>query len=945
VADWQAFLGRCEPVAAGACELEILETPAALRQALAGDRHALILNPYGEWLPTGDVENWAGDVDAIREYVRRGGLWWEVGGYPFFYVLCPEPYLQYTEAYPPAVADLAHAAFQDGSGLAFMGIQPLMDRPWQGREEPERLCVPGDLTVGGDETGAFYRHTWHVDLAPGQGWRSPEFRVATIPTPEASARVYAEAIGLDRLLSDKLGPAFLDRLAAAVLVRLHGATAAEQTQALPLLPRANIVHIAEYLHGGFDKQYPDHLPPRPDWGSAAELQAFYREAKDLGHLVMPYTNTSWWCIEPRGPTFEASGEAPLARTPDGGLQLEDYAGNRGYRVCYWHDSVHRAHRRTVTQMTQEFESDILLQDQVGARGWYWDYNPAAPTPTAAIDGLHSLSMEDAALVPLATEDGYDRVAQFESMCCGMAWGTVPSSARNLHRLNRNRFPAGDWTFYPLFSFLAHDKTVFALHDLGHFVTDVERQAYTVALGYSMSYACSPATLRRPETVQWLTWLDRVQKSVCRRYTGQPLLAYDTPVRDERGRPSAEVFATDYGTIRAVANVSGSRRQVRDCVPGELPSPGWTQIELAAPGFLAWGEGVTCGFVDGRSVWGTGFALETMEGACSGLVWARPDEEVLIPVSFAVTEDRGFQARRVGGGAWAPVARLPAVSGLLRMRLPSDGSAGSPAPLHLRTAPVTDPESSRELLVLAPEGVPTTWVRVTPDQWLAQLRATSALEEAGCRVRRVTSLPAFYARLTGPVVERPFCVINPCGEFLPVTELESARACLDAVRTYIEQGGVWWETGGYSFHAVCAPRPNVPGAWDEENIGPNGAVSIGFACAGHPVESPPRPLRVTALGRQWLGPQVTALVEARTSGVQRPFSTVSVDSSLVTGGSEAFAAAIRPQGGGWLWRLGGFDPDPDAARAIVAAVVLRLATQPWPPASPRPPLLWECRQSE
>ena len=69
-----------------------------------------------------------------------------------------------------------------------------------------------------------------------------------------------------------------------------------------------------------------------------------------------------------------------------------------------------ANRRTVRQFTQELPVDLLFQDQCGARRWSPDFNPASPTPTAYIEGLLSMVEEDSRDVPLATEDGWDRVS-------------------------------------------------------------------------------------------------------------------------------------------------------------------------------------------------------------------------------------------------------------------------------------------------------------------------------------------------------------------------------------------------------------------------------------------------------------------------------------------------------------------------------------------------------
>ena len=39
---------------------------------------------------------------------------------------------------------------------------------------------------------------------------------------------------------------------------------------------------------------------------------------------MPYTNPTWWCVNPKGPTFEKQGDAPLSRDFEGNVYPESY---------------------------------------------------------------------------------------------------------------------------------------------------------------------------------------------------------------------------------------------------------------------------------------------------------------------------------------------------------------------------------------------------------------------------------------------------------------------------------------------------------------------------------------------------------------------------------------------------------------------------------------------
>ncbi len=49
------------------------------------------------------------------------------------------------------------------------------------------------------------------------------------------------------------------------------------------------------------------------------------------------------------------------------------------------------------------------------------------------------------------------------------------------------------------------------------------------------------------------------------------------------------------------------------------------------------------------------------------------------------------------------------------------------------------------------------------------------------------------------------VINPYGEYYPET---SGTAVLDTIKEYVNAGGYWFESGGYSFYYSCGDSPNL-----------------------------------------------------------------------------------------------------------------------------------------
>lgn len=924
IPEWQAALGSAPFVARSGARLVIATTQAEGLAALDTARTAAILNPYGETLPLGNSETWQAVVDQIRDFVRAGGFWWEMGGYPFYRVFEPEPFRSIAVTYPSAVADFLYLQTAD-SGVAVYGHQPLPTRPWEGRDNPAVRMHASTLEAGGEAAGGYLDRGWFWLLAAGESHRYPPVcLVPQIPVRQAIAR-YKESLGLNRPLAEKIRPTRnlnLESFKSAVLVRARAGTAAEHIAMLGLMPPGVLFHFSEYLHGGFDKQYPDHLPPRASYGTEEQLAELYRRGHDMGHLMMPYVNTSWWCIEPKGPTFERVGDEPLLIRLDGTHALEQYASNKGYSVCFWHPEVIAAHRRTSQEMAKQFPSDVLLQDQVGARSFRWDLNPAAPYATAYLEGMHSMSIEDTEFVALATEDGYDRVAQFEAMLCGMAWGMIPTDGKRATNHNKFHFVDGEWEFFPLFGYLAHEHSLFTTHDLGHFISDPERLAYALAFGYGMSETCNLDTLKRADRKAWLFWLDAVQKTVCAEYGGQPLLDFSYPLAKRPG-DRTDVMLARYRGVSVLANIGNRPLPVAAVQAPEFAA--YAGATLAGPGFLAVGPRVQAAMLADDDGGTFGFAVRHVDGKTQGGVLAPP----------AARLPRGVPANVLQGLAWQELDKqepsaptqdgdflaAPEGATLRQYNIPTNLAGQSPTAW---------PERSRTIVVPVLADIPTSWTEVNGETWAEWLRASDVLRQAGYTVETVAEAKAFVDLLRLPPAQRPFAVINPGGESF-YGDAPDATIMLERIAGYIRHGGIWWETGGYSFHGYAYPGPD--GRWQRENIGPRGASILGFGCGGYDVDDPPRPLRATDIGKQWLGTERVARLQQLQAGVQRPFTGRPEALDLVLGGGDGLVSGIRGDGWGWLWRLGGFRPPAEVARLAVIGTLEHLATQPWP-APPR-----------
>ncbi|MGO9206440.1 MAG: hypothetical protein ACLQBX_09705 [Candidatus Limnocylindrales bacterium] len=613
VASWKAQL---DTVAASARRrVIVIASPGELLAALRGGTTLAIVNPYGEWLPVAVAPNMAETVDAIGRFVREGGNWVETGGYPFYAALVARRYQEYEAAYPPLFADFVHLAGSAGS-LAVFRVQPHSWGPWQGLHDPAAILIPGRLAFGGDKEGGWLVRSFATYVAPGTSWRSPVVRLSAGRTARQNLDDYSKANALGRPLREKLPRDVLDRFRHAVLVKYNG-SARDQLEGLPLLPVPSLIHFEDYLHGGFDKQYPDHLPPRARYGTPGELRALIDRARELGHLVMPYTNPTWWCDEPRGPTFLKAGEAPLARGLDGRPYHERYGPRSvGWTTTPWHPAVRAANRELRRQFAEDYPVDILFQDQVGARTWVYDRNPASPTPYAYAEGLLSQADEDARVRPLATEDGYDRVLNAEVQLCGFTFALVPGLNPSWARSFKSRYPATTWEIFPVAQVLAHEKAAMLHHDLGKFVSDRVTLSWTLGLGFAMSEQVPARALHEPRRLEWLRWLARIQQSISARYVGEPVRAFE----HEPGRADADdgLIRATYGPVRLVANL------------GADPRPSGSHL-LAGFGFQASASGLMAGDL-GRLAGhdfgpeGASFVVEGTARDAQLWVWGSPGGE-------------------------------------------------------------------------------------------------------------------------------------------------------------------------------------------------------------------------------------------------------------------------------------------------------------------------------
>jgi hypothetical protein len=205
---------------------------------------------------------------------------------------------------------------------------------------------------------------------------------------------------------------------------------------------------------------------------------------------------------------------------------------------------------------------------------------------------------------------------------------------------------------------------------------------------------------------------------------------------------------------------------------------------------------------------------------------------------------------------------------------------------------------------------------------------------GVPVQQLTGVAEISAALQAGVTSW-LAIVNPYGECFPITAADQWRAMLGLIRDYVNHGGCWWETGGYSFYT-----PAFLGAqgWQTQLLGPDGMGYFGLPVGDGPVDQAPEPLTVTALGQELLGSRLSAGLAGKTSTVNRSLpGTADAPShlTLLAGAQQDFLGAYRLEGWGYLWRVGGFWPNPQVVLPAAVAVMEYVYTHPPLPIDPDP----------
>jgi hypothetical protein len=380
--------------------------------------------------------------------------------------------------------------------------------------------------------GAYFcaTHMFQTWVTRGERWKSPTVRVRVGGAAPQSLNAYRVDNGIDKYpsLAEKVG-ARLNTLVRAPLVK------ADVWKGLPefnrwapnlsKMPSPAIVHPVSFQSGGFDEAHPDFLPPDPRWGEVGDFNRMAETARSLGQLVMPYLNVSWW--DTTAPSVQSlpSDMEPkdiAVQNLRGNPVTEQFGPHDGYIVSPHVPAVRKRINGVFEEWKTVVPADCLFFDQIGARPWRRDFNPAAPNPLAYYEGWLSLFAPYADRCVMA-EDGWDRLAATFS---GFHGGVLQMSRQ--FEWPNDRWGQGNWEPYPIAGWLFGDKVLMYQHDLYEptMTDDPETLTFNVAFGLTLSYAWEGDTLDSP----WATLVGQVQRTLGPHYAGRRLVTFREAAR-------------------------------------------------------------------------------------------------------------------------------------------------------------------------------------------------------------------------------------------------------------------------------------------------------------------------------------------------------------------------------------------------------------------------------
>lgn len=412
--------------------------------------------------------------------------------------------------------------------------------------------VIGFLADDQDVAISYYSHQFGAAVKNNEEYTSPWVKIRVGDDNYAlPIEAYRIDNGFDKFddLHVKLGSKYNQIVAAPVLkleaTKLKLKFNEYDENIFQILPSPLIYHFCGYQVGGFDENVPDLLPPEPVWGTTEDFIAMIEQLKQRGDLFMPYTNPTWWDDE----------SATLSNLPSP-LNINDvavihenylpvyekynyYSG--GFVICPYSQFARDVLASKMIENKELIKSDIIFEDQIGARQWWFDFNSSSPTLLSYEDGWieHTRKYRNNLL---ATELGYDRLAETEIAFYGSVLLPIREGTGG------STWGPDNWEIYPMVSILLRDKVMLYQHDLA----DYTMTSYKENLSWNLAFGYMPTmqivNLTGVDT-EWIRMISDFSKYILSKYAGERINSYS--------KVSDYITRTDFDSYSVYTNWSES----------------------------------------------------------------------------------------------------------------------------------------------------------------------------------------------------------------------------------------------------------------------------------------------------------------------------------------------------------------------------------------------------
>ena len=596
----------------------IIRTPKELQKALSADDVAVIINPLQDYCLPMPGGSFLGLAKSVKEFAKNGGYWFETGGESFSRQMAPKKYYSVRARVPSSIADFIHFNML-GKNVALYSVQPITWQPFEGLCDRAKIFTPSEFSFGGNENGGYVDRAFLAYVNKDESFKAPSVKILFGKGEIESAKSFCQDNIVLKKLEQKIPQALLEKLKRATFTKISDSNVKAATKTVSIMDYPALIHTTAHLRAGLDGLYPDLYPPRASYGTNEEYLAFIEFCKSKGHLYMPYTNNTWWCDFPKGPTFTAKGDFALAFDANGKKYFESYGHAKGWTTCMWHKDARDANKNIIKLAATDYNSDIVFQDQCGSRSFKYDYNKAAPSPSAYPEGILSTVMEDSKKAYLSTEDGWWALCDGEIQFCGFSFSFMHSGA--WYKNAWDAFPKDGFNLGNLTGAFFGDKVVLTHHNLGMDVDNPVKLVYTVAYGFSMINHLNARYAKIPQMVQWRRWTAQIQMSLLSKLIGEPMqnFAHKWANAEQDGDDSATIFS-QYGGIKIAAAIGNTTLTIDNHT-------------VANDGFFAKGEGVECAFNlvkigETKAETPSSYIMEKCGKELNFYFFAKPNEKVL-----------------------------------------------------------------------------------------------------------------------------------------------------------------------------------------------------------------------------------------------------------------------------------------------------------------------------